>query len=148
VTGEVLIVAGIVAAAMVLSSLPPPAKALGSLGAISAHVGPGAVNQTVHEGPYTVDIKIAPNRAAAPSDFSISIQRGGKPVTGATVIQRFDMLDMDMQQQAYTLTEGPPGTYSRTTPALVMVGHWGLSFQVEPKGAAPFTVIVEDKAEG
>ena len=148
VTGEVLIVAGIVAAAMVLSSLPPPAKALGSLGAISAHVGPGTVNQTVHEGPYTVDIKIDPNRAAAPSDFSIAIQRGGKPVTGATVIQRFDMLDMDMQQQAYTLTEGPPGTYSRSTPALVMVGHWGLSFQVEPKGSAPFTVIVEDKAEG
>jgi hypothetical protein len=29
-----------------------------------------------------------------------------------------------------------------------MVGHWGLSFQVEPKGAAPFTVIVEDRAEG
>ena len=148
VTGEVLIVAGIVAAAMVLSSLPPPAKALGSLGAISAHVGPGTVNQTVHEGPYTVDIKIDPNRAAAPSDFSITIQRDGKPVTGATVIQRFDMLDMDMQQQAYTLTEGPPGTYSRTTPALVMVGHWGLSFQVEPKGSAPFTVIVEDKAGG
>ena len=72
VTGEVLIVAGIVAAAMVLSSLPPPAKALGSLGAISAHVGPGTVNQTVHEGPYTVDIKINPNRAAAPSDFSIT----------------------------------------------------------------------------
>jgi copper transport protein len=148
VTGEVLIVAGIVAAAMVLSSLPPPAKALGSLGAISAHVGPGAVNQTVHEGPYTVDIKIDPNRAAAPSDFSIRIQRDGKPVTGATVIQRFDMLDMDMQQQAYTLTEGPPGTYSRSMPALVMVGHWGLSFQVEPKGSTPFTVIVEDKAEG
>jgi copper transport protein len=148
VTGEMLIVAGIVAAAMVLSSLPPPAKALGSLGAISAHVGPGTVNQTVHEGPYTVDIKINPNRAAAPSHFSITVHRGGAPVTGATVIQRFDMLDMDMQQQAYTLTEGPPGTYSRTTPALVMVGHWGLSFQVEPKGSAPFTVIVEDKAGG
>jgi copper transport protein len=148
VTGEVLIVVGIVAAAMVLSSLPPPAKALGSLGAISAHVGPGTVNQTVHEGPYTVDIKINPNRAAAPSDFSITVKRGGAPVTGATVIQRFDMLDMDMQQQAYTLTEGPPGTYSRTAPALVMVGHWGLSFQVEPKGSAPFTVIVEDKAGG
>jgi copper transport protein len=148
VTGEVLIVAGIVAAAMVLSSLPPPAKALGSLGAISAHVGPGTVSQTVHEGPYTVDIKITPNRAAAPSDFSITVKRDGAPVTGATVIQRFDMLDMDMQQQAYTLTEGPPGTYSRTTPALVMVGHWGLSFQVEPKGSAPFTVIVEDKAGG
>ena len=116
VTGEVLIVAGIVAAAMVLSSLPPQAKALGPLGTISAHVGPGTVNQTVHEGPYTVDIKIDPNRAAAPSEFSITNPAGRKAVTGATVIQRFDMLDMDMQQQAYTLTEGPPGTYSRTTP--------------------------------
>ena len=48
----------------------------------------------------------------------------------------------------HILLEGPPGTYSRTTPALVMVGHWGLSFQVEPNGSAPFTVIVEDKAEG
>ena len=51
-TGEVLIVTAIVAAAMVLSSLPPPAKALGSIGATDAHVGPGAVSQTVHEGPY------------------------------------------------------------------------------------------------
>ena len=69
-------------------------------------------------------------------------------MTGATVIARFDMLDMDMQEQAYTLTEGPPGTYSRTTPALVMVGHWGLSFEVTPQGVAPFTVVIEDKAEG
>jgi len=57
---------------MVLSSLPPPAKALGSLGAISAHVGPGTVNQTVHAGPYTVDIKIAPNREPGDHAFAVS----------------------------------------------------------------------------
>jgi hypothetical protein len=29
-----------------------------------------------------------------------------------------------------------------------MVGHWGVSFQVEPPGGQPFTVIVVDHAEG
>jgi copper transport protein len=148
VSGELALVAGIVAAAMVLSSLPPPAKALGSLGAIDAHVGPGAVRSTVHHGGYSVVIAISPNRAAAPSRFSVTLRRNGAPVTGATVIAHFLMLDMDMQAQAYTLSEGPPGTYSRSEPALVMVGHWGLSFEIDPHGAAPFTVILEDKAEG
>ena len=102
----------------------------------------------MHEGPYTLSIRIGPNRAAAPSTFAVTITRGGAPVTGATVIAHFLMLDMDMQQQAYTLTEGPPGTYSRSTPALVMVGHWGLEFQVQPRVGAPFTVVIVDKAEG
>jgi copper transport protein len=148
VAGEVLLVTGVVAAAMALSSLPPPAKALASLGSVSAHVGPGAARTTVHQSPYTLAVAINPNRAAAPSRFSVRITRGGQPVTGATVIAHFAMLDMDMQQQAYTLAEGPPGTYARSTPALVMVGHWGLSFQVEPRGASPFTVVLVDKAEG
>ncbi len=29
-----------------------------------------------------------------------------------------------------------------------MVGHWGLTFDVEPPGAAPFTVTILDKANG
>jgi copper transport protein len=148
VTGEVLLVTATVGAAMVLSSLPPPAKALASLGAVSAHVGPGRVHTTVHEGPYTLDVTISPNRAAAPSTFAVRITRGNTPLRGATVIAHFLMLDMDMQAQAYTMTEGPPGTYTRSTPALVMVGHWGLEFQVEPRVGAPFTVVIVDKAEG
>jgi copper transport protein len=95
-----------------------------------------------------VVVSISPNRAAAPSRFSVTLRRNGAPVTGATVIAHFLMLDMDMQAQAYTLSEGPPGTYSRSEPALVMVGHWGLSFEIDPHGDAPFTVILEDKAEG
>ncbi len=148
ITGELVLVAGIVAAAMALSSLPPPAEALGQLGHVSAHVGPGRVVQTVQHGGYKLDISISPNRAASPSQFSVTITKDGKPVTGATVIAHFAMLDMEMGQQAYTLTENPPGTYSRSAPALVMAGHWGLSFDVEPTGAAPFTVILVDKAEG
>ncbi len=29
-----------------------------------------------------------------------------------------------------------------------MVGHWGLQFQIAPRGAAPFTIVLEDHAEG
>jgi len=58
------------------------------------------------------------------------------------------MLDMQMPQQEFQLTETAPGIYSRTTPALVMVGHWGLSFVVTPKTGEPFTALVVDHASG
>jgi hypothetical protein len=30
----------------------------------------------------------------------------------------------------------------------VMVGHWGLSFEVTPKNGQPFTVLLVDRANG
>jgi copper transport protein len=69
-------------------------------------------------------------------------------VTGATVIGTFTMLDMEMPSQGYKFDETAPGTYSHSGPALVMVGHWGLSFDVEPPGAQPFTVVFVDRANG
>jgi len=33
-------------------------------------------------------------------------------------------------------------------PALVMVGHWGLQFEVQPRGGKPFTVLLVDRANG
>ena len=53
-----------------------------------------------------------------------------------------------MGTQAYKLPETAPGVYGREAPALVMVGHWGLTFDVEPPGGAPFTVTILDKANG
>ena len=44
------------------------------------------------------------------------------------------MLDMEMGRQAYRLPETAPGVYGREAPALVMVGHWGLSLRFEPPG--------------
>jgi copper transport protein len=60
----------------------------------------------------------------------------------------FAMLDMEMGQQAYVMRETSPGVYEQSAPALVMVGHWGLSFEVTPPGGEPFTVILVDKAGG
>jgi copper transport protein len=145
---EVVLVTATLLAAMVLSSLPPPAKALAEVGQASAHVGPGTVDRVIRHGPYTLHVRVDPNRAAQPSTFSLRLTQNGQPVTGARITLQFAMLDMEMGTQAYTLPERAPGTYVRTTPALVMVGHWGVSYEVEPRGGQPFTVIVVDHAEG
>jgi copper transport protein len=149
VGGETVLVAGAILAAAVLSSLAPPSKALASVTKASARVGPGAVSRTVDENGYKLALRVSPNRAAVPNSFQVQIQRGGRPVRHADVSVEFTMLDMDMGQQAYGLTETAPGTYARTnTPALVMVGHWGLTLRIAPPGQKPFDVLVVDKAAG
>jgi copper transport protein len=148
VAGEVLIVVGAVVAAAVLSSLPPPAKALARLGGTSTRVGPGPVAEGVNKNGYRLELRVSPNRAAVPNSFSVRITRGGKPVRRAQVVSGITMLDMEMGSQSYVLTETAPGLYSRSAPALVMVGHWGLSFEVTPPGKPPFTVLLVDRASG
>jgi copper transport protein len=145
---EVVIVAGIVLAAAVLSSLPPPSKALAAVGGASAHVGPAPVRRVVTKNGYTFAFDITPNKAAVPNSFSVHVTRNGAPVRGAEIVLTFAMLDMEMGNQAYRLEETAPGTYSRAAPALVMVGHWGLSFNVTPSGGTPFNVLLVDRANG
>jgi copper transport protein len=148
VAGESLLVSGAVLAAAVLSSLPPPSKALASVGSAQAKVGPGPISQVVTQNGYKLAVRVTPNKAAVPNSFQVGITRGGKPVRNADVTLDFTMLDMEMGQQAYHLSETAPGTYGHAAPALVMVGHWGLSFQVAPPGQRPFTVLLVDKANG
>jgi copper transport protein len=148
VAGESVLVAAAVLAAAVLSSLAPPSKALASVGGAKAKIGPGPVSEVVTQNGYRLAVRVAPNKAAVPNSFQVAISRGGKPVRNADVTLDFAMLDMEMGQQAYHLTETSPGTYGRAAPALVMVGHWGLSFQVAPPGQRPFTVLLVDKAGG
>ena len=65
------------------------------------------------------------------------------------MVTTFEMLDMEMGNQAYRLQETSSGRRTRhAAPALVMVGHWGLSFNVTPRGHAPFDVLLVDKANG
>lgn len=149
VAGEGVLVAAAIFAAAVLSSLPPPSKALAEVGGASAHVGPGEVTQTVTKGGYRFDIRVTPNKAAVPNAFEVRITKNGKPVTGADVVVTFAMLDMEMGNQEYRLKETSPGTYSHAAPALVMVGHWGLGFEVSPPGAGePINVLLVDTAHG
>jgi copper transport protein len=145
---EVVLVVGAIFAAALVTSLAPPSKALAEIGKAEARVGPGPVARVLEQEGYRLEFRVAPNRAAVPNDFSLRITRDGKPVTGATVTSTFAMLDMEMGQQGYRLKETAPGVYSRSAPALVMVGHWGLDFEVEPRGGKPFSVLLVDRALG
>jgi copper transport protein len=148
VAGETFLVVSAIVAAAVLSSLPPPAKALASTGSAVAHVGPGPVTEVVNKNGYRLQFQVAPNRAASANTFSVRITQGGQPVQKATVLAGFSMLDMEMGTQKYTLPEKAPGLYERVAPALIMVGHWGLSFEVTPVGKSAFTVLFVDRANG
>jgi copper transport protein len=148
VSGEVVLVAGAVFAAAILTNLAPPPKALAKAGGASARVGPGPVSKVVEKSGYRVAVRIQPNRAALPNTFGVDVTRDGRPVQGASVVARFDMLDMEMGEQAYRLKERAPGRFQRSVPALVMVGHWGVNFEVAPPGRPAFNVLIVDKASG
>jgi copper transport protein len=148
VGGEAVIVAGAVFVAALLSSLAPPPPAFALQGSALAQVGPGPVAATVNRGGYRLRVLVAPNKAAAPDTFSLRITHRGRPVRGATVTLAFNHLEMEMPQQEYSLRETSPGVYSRAAPALIMVGKWGLSFRVAPRGAPPFTALIVDEANG
>ena len=148
VQGEIVFVAAALFAAGVLASLPPPSSALARVQDIAARVGPGPVTTVIAKAPYRVRVQVTPNRAAVQNAFSVSLTRGGAPVRGAEVITRFDMLDMDMGEQSYRFRELRPGVFSKSAPALVMVGHWALQFEVTPPGGKPFVVTLLDKAGG
>jgi copper transport protein len=148
VAGEATLVAGAVLAAATLSSLPPPPKALASIGSVSARVGPGPVRRSVDVDGYRLDIAVLPNQAAAPNLFSVAVTKNGRPVRHADVTATITMLDMEMGQLAYHLVETAPGYYRRSAPALVMVGHWGLAFEVRPRSGQVVTATVVDRAAG
>ena len=72
VGSEVVLVAAIVFAAAVLSSLPPPAKALGKLGVGGrARRARARCRQTVERNGYTLRLDVTPNRAAQPNTFAV-----------------------------------------------------------------------------
>jgi copper transport protein len=145
---EAVIVAGAVFTAAILSSLAPPPPAFALQNSAIAQVGPGRVAKTVERAGYRLQVLVSPNKAAAPDSFALRVTRGGVPVRGASVTLSFNHLQMEMPQQQYQLRETAPGVYSRAAPALIMVGKWGLSFQVRPPGGAPFTALIVDEANG
>lgn len=148
VSGEVVLVVGVVFAAAVLSSLAPPPPAFALQNSAIAKVGPGTVARTVTRAGYRLELLVSPNRAAAPDSFALHITKGGQPVRGANVTLTFNMTTMQMPQQEYQLAETQPGVYSRAAPALVMVGQWGLTFQIAPRSGPPFTALILDQANG
>jgi copper transport protein len=148
VSGETVLVAGAVFVAALLSSLAPPPPAFALQDTALAQVGPGAVAKTVTQAGYELKILVSPNKAAAPDSFAVQITHDGRPLRHANVTLTFNHTEMEMPQQEYQLTETRPGVYSRSAPALIMVGPWSLAFQITPPGGRPFTATVIDEAEG
>jgi copper transport protein len=147
-SGEVLVVLAIVFAAAVLTSLAPPPPAFALQNSAVATVGPGRVVKTVRRNGYVLQMLVSPNKAAAPDSFGLRITKNGQPVRGANVTLTFNHTEMEMPQQEYQLKETQPGVYSRSAPALVMVGKWALDFQIAPSGAPPFSALILDQANG
>jgi copper transport protein len=148
VSAEVVLVAGAVFAAAILSSLAPPPPSFALQNSALAQVGPGRVAKTVVRAGYVLQVLVSPNQAAAPDSFALRITKGGKPVRGANVTLTFNHTEMQMPQQEYQLAETRPGIYSRSAPALVMVGKWALGFQITPRGGPSFTALILDQANG
>jgi copper transport protein len=149
VSGEGVLVFGAVFAAGVMSSVAPPAAGLAEIGAARAQVGPGAVDADVEQAGYQVHFGVTPNKAVHPNHFSVTVSKDGKAVRGADVIAKFTQLDMDMGAQSYRFKERAPAVYSHANlPALIMVGHWGLDFTIDPPGAKPFDILLLDHALG
>ncbi len=146
--GETFLVASAVFVAAVLSSLAPPPPAFAEQNSAVASVGPGRVAATVNRAGYRLQVLVSPNKAAAPDSFALRITRNGQPVRHANVTLTFNHLEMQMPQQEYQLKETAPGVYSRAAPALIMVGKWGLGFNVAPRGVPPFTALIVDEANG
>ena len=148
VGAEAVLVAGAVFAAALLSSLAPPPPAFARENSALAKVGPGPVTSTVHVGSYAVKLQVAPNKATQENAFQLELTHNGKPVRSAEVNVQFNMLDMQMPQQEYALAETSPGVYTRKAAPLVMVGHWGLTFDVTPQHGTPFAGTIVDRANG
>ena len=148
VSGEVLLVVGAFFGAALLTSLPPPPPQLASLGAINANIGSDG-RAMVKKNGYTLHFQFSPNKAAVPNTFTVKVEKNGKPVKGAAVTATFTMLDMEMPQQEYNLPPQSQGRYARANvPALVMVGRWGVGFNITPPGATPLQVLLLDHAVG
>jgi len=146
--GETVLIGGAVFVAALLSSLAPPPPAFALQNSALAQVGPGRVAATVKRNGYILQVLVSPNKAAAPDSFALQITKNGQPVRAANVTLTFNHLEMQMPQQEYQLTETQPGVYSRAAPALIMVGKWGLGFQITPKSGLPFTALIVDQANG
>ena len=135
-------------AAAVLSSLAPPAAALAQLGSALATVGPGRILSTVHHNGYTLKVIVNPNKVATINTFQLGITKHGQPVTNLDATLTFEMLDMQMENQEYQLTQTKPGIYTHSAPALVMTGRWALLFNITPRNGQPFTALIVDHAAG
>ena len=112
-------------------------------GALTLHVGPGAVRAHVTRAGYRIRIAVSPNRASAPNRLAVTVTRAGRPVRGASVGADAGMLGMATRVASYRLRGSV--AYTTRAPAWLMPGVWGLAFTVKPRGRPPIHVVLDDR---
>ena len=146
VLGETALLAGAVVAAAILTSIAPP-SARARRAARPTPRSARAPSPAFTRNGVRIQVGIQPNRAPSTTPSRCASRRRQARAQRA-VTAELDMLDMSMQQQAYTLAEVSPGVYERSRPALVMVGHWLLDYTIEIPGHKAIKLQVVDKADG
>jgi YtkA-like len=106
--------------------------------------GPAPVRAAARTGPYTVHVRIAPNRAAVRNAVVVKLRRSGARVSGAAVTATLGMLTMDMGTRVVQLRETRPGSYRATFPRLGMAGLWGFAITAAVPGGHRAAVVVVD----
>jgi copper transport protein len=129
VTAEVLLAAGVLGAAGVLTQLPPASYA-------SAQKTP-AVRQVVaqgHDFATTVRVRlVATPGAIGPNSFRATVLDfdTGRPVPASAVTLRFALPSHPGIESAIPLKKGPGGVWSGPGTALSMPGRWQVTVLVE-----------------
>ena len=96
-------------------------------------------------GAYEVDLSVDSAHAFGAGAVAVRLSHGGRPVRGARIRATLAMLDMEMPSVSAPLSEGRPGRYRASTPALGMAGRWGMRIDVRPPGGSRFSVDVVDE---
>ena len=108
---ETALLAGVFAAAGVLTALAPPAQATGA-----------AFDQTQHVAGYRVEL-VVPTSTPGRNRFVVRLQQGLAPLRGAEkVALRFTMVEHDMGETELIATERAPGEYVATGSPIAMYG--------------------------
>jgi hypothetical protein len=129
--------------AVAVPGAPRDAAFRAPAGALTLHVGPGAVRAHVVRAGYRIRIAVSPNRASAPNRLAVTVVRAGRPVRGAAVRADAGMLGMAMGVASYRLRG--PRVYAARAPAWLMAGVWGIAVTVTPPGRPPIHVVLDDR---
>jgi predicted metal-binding membrane protein len=132
-------------AAFALDARPEAAAA--SAGGVE-RAGPGPVQSVVVRRGYRIELRLRPNRPGVPNELAVLLTRAGVAVREAEVAASFTMLDMEMGERRYQLSEVRPGVYRASDAVLAMAGDWGIGVDVSPPGEAPVALLLVDSARG
>ena len=111
----------------------------------SRRAGPGPIAARLSVTRYRAQLVVTPNRASNRNRVALAISRAHRPVTDARVTVTYSMPAMNMANAfTETLRQGKPGTYAAREPVLGMPGTWKMRFEITPRDAKPFTVLIDD----